>query len=325
MQNISQKNKLLLLHEYGIDATEIRQITTGVGGDTFLIDEGQEKFIYKIADKNEMNHPEAEPEICDYLYNRGIEVSRFIKNRSGKFVTPYGDNRVSHVQKFISGTVFSMNEASQWFMAQSPILLGKIHRELRGYKELPMGIGEDFFRYMTPETVRNSYLHSYEVAKENGQTEILEDLEFRINFVQKMSDWKFNLDKLPYCNSHGDYTVNQIICGENQINAVIDWTCACRHPVIWELTRSFFYAEPTCAEGKLDEKKFEEYVESYCSVASLTQYDRDSLLKLYFYQLAVCDYYAQYFGADEHKKEEYLVQARFATKVLRNADNMLEI
>ena len=156
MQNISQKIKLLLLHEYGIDATEVRQMTTGVGGDTFLIDAGQEKFIYKIADTNEMNHPEAEPDICEYLYNRGVEVSKFIKNKSGKFVTPYEDNRVSHVQKFISGTVFSMNEVSQWFMAQSPILLGKIHRELRGYKELPMGIGEDFFRYMTPKNARNS-------------------------------------------------------------------------------------------------------------------------------------------------------------------------
>ena len=130
MQNISQKIKLLLLKEYGIDAMEIRQMTTGVGGDTFLVDSEEEKFIYKIADANEMNHPETEPELCDYLYNRGIEVSKFIKNKSGKFVTPYGDDRVSHVQKFIPGNVFSMNEASKWFMVQSPILLGKIHKRI---------------------------------------------------------------------------------------------------------------------------------------------------------------------------------------------------
>ena len=64
--------------------------------------------------------------------------------------------------------------------------------------------------------------------------------------------------------------------------------------------------------------KFKDYVEHYCSVASLTQYDRDNLIKLYLYQLAVCDYYFQYLNADIHKKEEYLLQARFATKVLKN-------
>ena len=127
-----------------------------------------------------------------------------------------------------------------------------------------------------------------------------------------------NWQKLTYCNSHGDYTVNQIICGEDKINAVVDWTCACRHPVIWEITRSFFYAEPSCIDGQYDEVKFKDYVEHYCSVASLTQYDRDNLIKLYLYQLAVCDYYFQYLNADIHKKEEYLLQARFATKVLQN-------
>lgn len=60
-----------------------------------------------------------------------------------------------------------------------------------------------------------------------------------------------------------------------------------------------------------------DYVGRYCSVASLTQYDRDNLVKLYLYQLAVCDYYAQYLNADSHKKNEYLLQARFATKGLQ--------
>lgn len=38
-------------------------MTAGVGGDTFFINAYQGKFIYKIVDANEMNHPEEEPEI----------------------------------------------------------------------------------------------------------------------------------------------------------------------------------------------------------------------------------------------------------------------
>lgn len=317
MQNISERIKQILHGEYGLEVIDIHSISTGVGGDTFFINAEQGSFIYKIVESNEMNHPEEEPEICSFLFQRGLEVSDFVRNNSGRFLTFFDDKRASHLQRYVEGKVFAMNEAEDWFMVQSPLLLGRIHNELRQYKELPMGIGEDFFRYMTPESAKKSYLHSYELAKQKGDTAILSDLEFRLEIVEKFSDWKFNVQKLTYCNSHGDYTVNQIICGKDRINAVIDWTCACRHPVIWEITRSFFYAEPSCIDGQYDEAKFKAYVDRYCSIASLTPYDRDNLLRLYLYQLAVCDYYAQYLNADLHKKDEYLLQARFATRVLQ--------
>ncbi len=317
MTSTLEKVKQILWHEYGLDVYEAYQMVAGVGGDTYKVETAQGDFIYKIADANEMNHPEAEPEICNYLYTKGVEVSVFMKNKRGAFITPCDNNRVSHLQQYIEGKVFSTNTVPEWFMLQSPVLLGKIHSELRGYKELPVGIGPDFFRYMTPESAKQSYFYSYENAKQKGETGILVGLEFRIQLMDKMPDWKFDLSKLTYCNTHGDYNVNQIICGKEKINAVIDWTCACQHPVIWEITRSFFLAEPTCVDGNFNETEFKKYVEGYCSVAPLTQYDKDNLLKIYYYQLAVCDYYSQYLNADIHKKEEYLSQAEFATKVLK--------
>ena len=64
MANISDKIRRILYDEYGLEVQEISRMTTGVGGDTFLVRTSQGKFIYKIADVNEMNHPEEEPEIC---------------------------------------------------------------------------------------------------------------------------------------------------------------------------------------------------------------------------------------------------------------------
>lgn len=318
MQNRTERIRQILLQEYGIEVCDIHQMTTGVGGDTFLVNANQGKFIYKIVDNNEMNHPEEEPKICCFLFQRGLQVSDFLKTKSGNFVTSFEGKRISHIQKYVEGKVFGMNAAADWFIVQSSLLLGRIHRELQKYKKLPMGIGENFFRYMTPENAKNSYRHSYELAEQRGEIEILDDLEFRLKMIHKVSDWEFNLQNLTFSNTHGDYTVNQIICDDDKISAVVDWTCACRHPVIWEITRSFFYAEPSCGDGAYDEAKFKDYVENYCSVASLTRYDKDNLIKLYLYQLAVCDYYSQYLNAEIHKKNEYLQQARFATKVLRN-------
>ncbi|MBP3337869.1 MAG: phosphotransferase [Lachnospiraceae bacterium] len=308
----------ILKQEYEIDVQSIEQMTTGVGGDTFKVQAPDGKFIIKIADANEMNHPETEPEVCEHLLKKGLAVSKFLKNKTGSYVTLYDEKRICHIQRFVEGNVFSANAVPDWFMEQSPLLLGRIHNALQDFKQLPVGIGKDFFKYMTPQNAKQSYINSYEAAKERGEDRILEDLEFRINFTEKIADWNFDVDKLTCLNSHGDYTVNQIICGDNQINAVIDWTSACVHPAIWEITRSFYLSEPTCVNGELNETKFKKYVDRYCSEVALTQYDKDNLLSLYYYQLGVCDYYAQYLSAEEGKKEEYLSQARFATRVLMN-------
>lgn len=314
-----QQIELFLKEQYGIVCTKIDRMTTGVGGDTYRIVSDQGMYIFKVADANSINRPESEPKICNFLLQNQIAVSEFLANKAGNYVTSYGEDRYAHVQKYIEGNVYSMNEAPEWFMEQSAQILGNIHRKLQTYPELPVGIGKDFFYYMTVPNACQSYRKSLKTALERKEETIIEDLEFRIRFTESLPDMKFDVDKLTYRNTHGDFTVNQILCRDQRIQAVIDWTCACRHPVIWELTRSFFYAEPTCRDGALDENKFARYVNTYEELSPLNLYDKEQLLRLYYYQLTVCDYYQQYLYAEEHKKEEFLMQARFATNVLKNA------
>ncbi|MBQ7916132.1 MAG: phosphotransferase [Firmicutes bacterium] len=306
--------KQQLAEEYGLDVQEMCPMSTGVGGDTFMVESLQGKFIYKIADMNEMNHPEAEPELCDFLRKRGLPVSIFLKNKRGEFITWQGQ-RICHVQKFLEGRTFGAHQAPPWLMEEMPVFLARVHRELREYKALPQGIGHDFFKFMTPERAKKSYLRSYE---REDRPEIKEELEFRVHFLEKIANWTFDASRLTYCNSHGDYTIHQVICGDNKINGVIDWTSACAQPVLWEITRSFFGAEPSCMDGSFDEGKFNQYVKAYESIMPLNTYDRAQLLKVYIYQLAVCDYYSQYLSVEGAKKEEYLQQARFGTKILKN-------
>lgn len=317
-RNTYEKIENVLEDDYGLEISAINPISTGVGGDTFHIAAVQGEYIFKISDTNEMNHPDAEPILCSHLLTKGIPVSEFLMNKAGEWVTAF-DGRVGHLQKFFYGKPFPMNGAPEWFLAESPRLLAGIHNALRSFSPLPIGIGSDFFRYMIPERAETSYRRSMERATACGNGQILEDLKFRIDFLHKIRGWQFDISRLTCTNTHGDYTVNQIICEDNQIEAVIDWTSACVHPVIWEITRSFFYADPFCRDGNYDPERFRTYVSSYSQLAPLNDYDRDNLLKLYYYQLAVCDYYGQYLDAKENKKEEFLQQARFATDVLRNA------
>lgn len=316
--NTQTKLIRLLRDSYGVEADSLRPMTVGVGGDTYLVRAQEGNFVFKVMDSNEMNHPEEEPALCGYLRQNGIPASRFFRNRDGSWLTG-ARGRVCHLQAFAEGSSFPMNTAPEWFMEESPRLLARIHTVLRGYKPLAVGIGGDFFRYMTPERAARSYRQSYEQAEAQGEAGILAELRQRIELLELVKDWHFEPEKLTCCNSHGDFTVNQILCAGGRIQAVIDWTSACIHPVVWEITRSFFYADSSCGEGSFDADRFAAYVSAYASAAPLNDYDRENILKVYYYQLAVCDYYAQYLSAPPEKKQEYLQQARFATAVLRNA------
>ncbi|MCD2348576.1 hypothetical protein LQK79_18080 [Clostridium guangxiense] len=88
-----------------------------------------------------------------------------------------------------------MNTAPQWFMEESAVILGKIHKALEGISPL---------------------------SEQN-----IIDLEYRIKLLDKVKDIKLNIDKFTYKNTHGDYFISQILCGEDSINAVIDFTSAC--------------------------------------------------------------------------------------------------
>lgn len=306
-----------LKDSYGLEVSAMAPMSLGVGGDTYRVTAAQGEFVYKIMEADTMNHPAGEPKLCAYLLDRGIPVSIFVRNREGRWITPI-EGRISHLQEYIRGRTFPMNGTPEWFMAESPKLLAGIHNALRAFPPLPVGIGSNFFRYMTPDRGKTSYHASLEKAAARGETGILEDLRYRLEILEYIRDWHFDISRLTCRNTHGDFTVNQILCGEDRINAVIDWTSACVHPVIWEITRSFFYADPSCREGCFDESRFAAYISAYTALAPLNEYDRANMLKLFYYQLAVCDYYAQYLDAPEEKKGEFLQQARFATSILRN-------
>ena len=49
------------------------------------------------------------------------------------------------------------HSASETLLTESAEMLGKIHSVLKDYPKLPEGIGENFFKYMTPQNAIKSY------------------------------------------------------------------------------------------------------------------------------------------------------------------------
>ena len=307
----------ILYDSYGLKATEAIKSSVGAGSDTWFVTCENGKYVVKFPSESSINNPELEPKLCEYLLEQGIPACQFIKNKAGHYVSVDEAGRGFHVQKFIEGTMYGWHEAPKWLLTESAAMLGKFHTALKHYEGLPTGIGEGFFQFMTPERAMESYRKSLNIALLEEDAEAVSDLKYRIELMQRFPKYAFDLKQLTCQSTHGDYFISQLLCGENKINAVIDWTTACVHPVVWEIVRSYVYAAPSCRDGQIDMDEFVHYVEEYGKHAELTEYDLRNMVPLFYYQIAVCDYYGQYYESDAANRHIYLEQAKFSTKLMR--------
>ncbi len=308
----------LLQNEYGLHLRFLQRSSVGAGSDTWFLYCEEGDYVLKFPARSAINHPEAEPELCEFLRKNGIPACEFLKNSAGEYISRDNAGRMFTVQRRFPGKMPEWNSAPEALLLESAELLGKIHGVLRAYPRLPEGIGAAFFANMTPQRAAKSYRHSLEIANRLGDGETAAELEWRIGLMERFPAWEFDLNRLTRCNTHGDYFISQFLCEDGHVTAVIDWTTACVHPAIWEITRSFVYGAPCCAEGKIDEALFSRYVDAYCRYGTLNEYDRENMQRLYLYQIAVCDYYGQYYASETENRDIYLQQARLATRLLKN-------
>lgn len=310
----------LLLMQYGFHLNAVKKSAVGAGSDTWFLGCAEGDFVLKFPVASEINHPELEPQLCAFLRKSGIPACDFVKNHAGSCVSVDRSGRIFTLQRHLPGQTLEWNSASETILLESAELLGKIHSVLRNYPALPEGIGANFFANMTPQRALTSYHNSLATAIQRGDSEIADELEWHIDLMERFPAWTFDLNRLTLCNTHGDYFISQFLCETGHLTAVIDWTTACVHPVIWKIMRSFVYGAPCCANGEIDPQLLERYITAYCRYGMLNAYDRENIYKLYFYQIAVCDYYGQYYASNADNREIYLQQARLATKLLKHMD-----
>lgn len=319
-----RKRRYMFQEQYGLEIETIERTKMGAGAVVYIATCKDGRYIIKYASENSMNHPELEAPICTYLQKYGIPTCPFIRNRQGEYLSADENGRLYSVQLFHNGKTYGYHEAPEWLMVQSAQMLGRIHKALKSYEQVPIGIGEDYFTYMTPENARKSYEKSIIIAKTNGDTAIVEDLEYRIGLMKRFEKREIDFARLTCQASHGDYIINQLICGEEHIHAVIDWSTCCIQPVAWEIFRSFAYASPNCKDGEIDVEQLLSYVSYYLQYATLNKYDLEMMPYLFYYQSAVCDYYGQYYASIMDSRKVYLEQAVFSTKLLSWLEKNLE-
>ena len=72
---------------YGLEAGSIRTARFGAGSLTYLVDCAGESYVVKYPSENSMNHPEAEPALCEFLLGAGVSVCRFLPDLHGRMIS----------------------------------------------------------------------------------------------------------------------------------------------------------------------------------------------------------------------------------------------
>lgn len=307
----------LIEENYNIGSTlNIIKIKNGYGSICFHVLTDKGEFILKNAEDNGMNNPKNEPKLHEILESEGIPVSKFYKANNGEYILNHNSN-IYHLQSFIKGEIYKPNTSPQWLMDESAIMLGKIQKVIDKMYKLPTGMGEEYFKHMSTEKSKISYIETIKTAVIKNDENIIKDIEYRISLLNGIKKIDIDMSRLSCKNTHGDYSINQIICGENSINAVIDFTSACVHPICWEVIRSYSIADRECADGNINIENLKKYIERFLKYGELNSYDLKIMPYLYFYQLLFPNYYKQYYLSKHSNRELLLDNAHFSTKLCK--------
>ncbi|MFQ6044097.1 MAG: phosphotransferase, partial [Candidatus Poribacteria bacterium] len=275
--------------------------------------EGQ--FLLKeFQSKYSVDDVKIEPKITYFVRTRGIPAANFIRTIAGEYVWQFR-NRAFHLQEFVEGTIFPKNAAPDWLLRNSAILLGQIHRVLLNFPLMKEGFGPEWFSRWDVDESKQRYSILIKAAEQLPRGEkrekILADLHYKIENLSKAACVCIAPDRLTRRNSHGDYHILQLICGVSSVRAIIDFSSACRLPVIFEIIRSYTYADPKCANAQIDVSNLKKYVILYLKNGELNRYDLEMMPYLYYLQLSRSRYGYREYLIDKSENRESLIEFGF--------------
>jgi len=311
-----------LRREYALEAESISPIPRG-SACLFLAacGDGRRVVVKEYQRGYDSRGVRQEVRLSAFLNERGIPTTRFVLAKDGEAVRTHSDRLVT-VQAYIEGGAPDQNSAAPWLMEASARLLGELHRVLRGYP--PMH--EEFTpAWAAPEHIpakRREYealLAKAERLEDPRAGRIAADLRFKLAGLDWLAAQPNVTRDLTYVNTHGDYSIGQLITGKNKIVAVLDFAGACRLPAVWEVVRSFSLGDPACAGGGLPQERLEAYMDAYEAGFPLSSADRRGMRPFYAAQLLRSSYgYKQFFDPAVDGREALLRFGFWRTDLLRS-------
>lgn len=322
--------KGLILQRYNIGNIQNIIQVKNTSANCYIIICSDKKYFFKEIQSNySFEKVQNEYKINELLLERNIPTTKFYMTLNGEYIWEY-KNHVFHLQEYIDGKTYKMNTATDWLMNDSAIYLGRIHKELMDYPKLEDGFGENFFSDWdikdSIEFYKNMIDKSGNIQNKEIRFKIIEDLNFKLSILPIISKFNFEYNKFTVSNTHGDYSIVQILCDTKKIKKIIDFTDACSLPICWEIIRSYTYADPKCINGiKIDIDNLKQYIKLYRQYNFISSYDIKMMPYLYYYQLTRSKFgYREYILSSQNNKEDLLRFAFWRTNMCRWLDKNVD-
>ena len=229
-----------------------------------------------------------EPDLVMHLRRQNLPVAEFFATLAGDYTWLLEERAIS-VQSMLSGTPGQQCAASKDMLENSVKLLADLQLGMRDYPDLSENLNAATLARRYDTAVRLAkFEHFMDLAQNLPASErrdrILSDLSWKISRVEHANQISFDLNAFTYGNTHGDYNTGNLLLQGSTITGVIDFTNACRMPLVWELLRSYIMSSPECANGVIDIDSFAQYASWYGEKIPLTPYDLSMAGKLTYFQ-----------------------------------------
>lgn len=312
--------KRILKDNYNIETSKVTKIDRGTAN-IFEVQSKKKKYILKEFSEGRTEESVIkETNIINFLKDRNIKVPVYIKSTQGNFYIKL-ENRIIIVQEYVDGYTMENNTGDYNKTIESATILGKMTKELKDYTGLEEdGIIEKWF---SKESLENGITKMLDLESklniDNPYKSIFEkDLEDKINMSKDLiENFQFDIiEKLTIMNSHGDYSVQQLIYNDKEETTVIDFETAKKLPIIWEVMRSYSYIDKEAQNGNLNINTLVDYVKEFSKYVKLNEYDLKYAAKIYLIQIVSSPFgYKQY--NDNYEKTGLLEFALFRTNLCR--------
>lgn len=313
----------LLASEYGFHLIESTPLSFGSANCFKIHCEEGIFFLKEYQSSFSLQDVEKEAALVAFLFSKCFPVARFFKTVNGNPCTIH-DGHIICVQEFIEGKTY-LNNLPRLLLLESAKYLGKMHVLLKDYP-LKMDMDDRWVQSFFPEKALRRYddlLLALEQDSANANYQrIRDDLLFKKELSYRISDLKSYYDGITYTPTHGDYTACQMICGEDHIKAIIDFSSAATLPVVWEIMRAYIQSSESCRGGSpFDTSDFVLYVTKYMEEAPLSKRDLEAMPYVYLFQLARSNYgYREYLITKTENREALLDFALWRTDICREID-----
>ena len=312
--------KNLLNKYYGIEIKEVEKINRGTAN-IFKIKSNSKVYVLKEFSEGRTEESVIkETNIINFLKGKEINVPVYIKSKQNSFYIKY-ENRIIILQECIDGYTMENNTGNYQKTIDCAKILGKMTQALKSYE----GLDEDgvIEKWFSKESLEKGIIKMEDLISklnlDNPYREKFEkDLKDKINMSRELlNNFDFEIiKKMTVMNSHGDYSVQQLIYNDNSETTVIDFETAKKLPIIWEVMRSYSYIDEEAKNGELNIDTLVEYVKKFAKYVQLNKYDLKYAAQLYLIQIVSSPFgYKQY--NDNYEKKGLLEFALFRTNLCR--------